>query len=487
MSIWHTENITCEQCGRSNDVTLADYVGADRSPLARERILDGTLHTLSCHCGHVQRVETAFAYMHLSKGIFYAVLPLSQTTRTIDNRRMISEALTSTVSECEQAEWQVVFGFDHLREKLQDVYANPQQRSVRDAHPAYVNPGCPDDPDYMKITAKYRGDQETGEPLRKIYDILENVPREHTLSNKYLDKILLDRKGSYSAWYTYRNRSGNDGDGTIGLGDKSLKDEDNHLERNLWHEIGHSVQKKIDKTSRPSRKATRWLIEDVGWREFRLSRNNIKAWADQMNDWQNLDDDAQRLVTQAILLYLQSPSERLQQRQPGPEEIDAVIGEWLSMRSPADVRYVYENQDMLKRLINYCWDEEPEDRAEYESYFKCGPLRACRGSKSEWWKQPDKWYSTGKQDEDRRFFVNHFYKTLISVKQKVVRFVENELHDRRFSDRRYALMSRDEFFAELFVAHYLSDTGLGDYEAWFTQNVGKKPEAPRTLPPGEKV
>lgn len=121
MAVFLPHTVQCV-CGNSINVSLADSINGKRSPEVRDKILRGELHRASCgQCGREMTVEKAFYYTDLRFNALFKVCPRGERHTWKDAGREVDEAaklLPETVSAHRGRALRVIFGIDHLREKL---------------------------------------------------------------------------------------------------------------------------------------------------------------------------------------------------------------------------------------------------------------------------------------------------------------------------------------------------------------------------------
>lgn len=121
MAVYHPVTVKC-RCGNTLSVQLADSLNIKRSPEAREKILRGELHRVSCpSCNHQMTVEKPFYYSDLTRNAFFKVLPRGERhlwKRASKELEAAASFFPEDLSQSNGRTLRVVFGMDELREKL---------------------------------------------------------------------------------------------------------------------------------------------------------------------------------------------------------------------------------------------------------------------------------------------------------------------------------------------------------------------------------
>src|SRR5262245_32188809 len=79
MSIFETVSLQCPSCGKPVDFNAVASVNADRRPDLRVAIIDGTFQRKPCpQCGTEFRLDPQMTYIHVAKGQWIAVFPVSR-------------------------------------------------------------------------------------------------------------------------------------------------------------------------------------------------------------------------------------------------------------------------------------------------------------------------------------------------------------------------------------------------------------------------
>lgn len=130
MSLMHPYHVTDRQ-GVRHATTLADCLNIQRTPSARQRILDRTFHRLAGSGGEVQ-VEKAFFYLDLARGQAILVQPPRERFRHVDASAALARMLAVLPPAMrEQAQLvRLVYGLEELREKLVAADAGLDDRAV---------------------------------------------------------------------------------------------------------------------------------------------------------------------------------------------------------------------------------------------------------------------------------------------------------------------------------------------------------------------
>lgn len=272
--------------------------------------------------------------------------------------------------------------------------------------------GVPLDDEWSSNTA--RGD------IPVLWRVMSQLPASNVAGNVSLKRIDLsgsDAGGEYDP---------NNGFITIFRGTASARSRVNveSFEDTLRHEVGHAVH------WRKKRIIDEWLKAQFGWETFEGSIAGVLAWAERMGAaaWPAGTSDAVKRGVAAVLATSLPPD---------GWEANPIHD---ASASPA-VRAVLASK-------------------------ACGLAKAWRQTGSDWYNQCDEWFVAN----GRRFFVNFWYGTFMSVKAGTIALV------RRMPDL-YAAMSPEEFFAELYALWYDKDDPDREVvpqaaRKWFAKNVG---------------
>lgn len=130
MSLMHPYTVTDRE-GRRHAATLADCLNVQRTPAARQQVLDRQLHRVAVEGGALQ-VEKAFVYLDRARGQAFLVQPPRERYRHADAsaalQRMLGELPDGMGAPLRQR--RVVFGLEELREKLVAADAGLDDRAV---------------------------------------------------------------------------------------------------------------------------------------------------------------------------------------------------------------------------------------------------------------------------------------------------------------------------------------------------------------------
>jgi hypothetical protein len=103
-------------------IQLADSINVKRSPEARERILNGTMHRASCpKCKRAMTVEKPFYYTDFTRNALFKVFPRGERhtwKKASKDLDVASSFIPSGIVSSEGRTLRVIFGMDELREKL---------------------------------------------------------------------------------------------------------------------------------------------------------------------------------------------------------------------------------------------------------------------------------------------------------------------------------------------------------------------------------
>jgi hypothetical protein len=180
--------------------------------------------------------------------------------------------------------------------------------------------------------------------------------------------------------------------GEIELGsDANLED----FEDTIRHEVGHGVYYRYRKLLQ------KWLETEFGWQSYPLNESGLDQWVKQMGGWGGITAKERRDVMRC-----------LEQGFDGADD-------WSRGEIPA-----------LKP--GHAWLKK-----------ECGPRLVFESTPSEWYQHFPKWY----RKNGKAFFLNYYYDTLCVVNESTLKLIK------KMPDR-YAAMSHEEFFAELYALYY---------------------------------
>jgi hypothetical protein len=130
MSLMHPYAVT-DRDGVRHATTLADCLNIQRTPAARDRILDRTFHRFSTADGDFQ-VEKAMFYLDLARGQAFLVQPPRERYRHADASAALARMLTvlPAAMRAQAQHVRLVFGLEELREKLVAADAGLDDRAV---------------------------------------------------------------------------------------------------------------------------------------------------------------------------------------------------------------------------------------------------------------------------------------------------------------------------------------------------------------------
>lgn len=264
--------------------------------------------------------------------------------------------------------------------------------------------------------------------ITEMWRLLQQLPDIAVEGNTWIKSIQYDVGGGRGGYYTYWTTS----EIFIGSG---LQSGEAGFRQVFLHEVGHSVQKKLD-TEKASF-VTKWLATAFGWQVFDPNRpQEIDAWVDLAGG------------------YPMGTSEKTK----------------IEIRSYLQQSLGAGNTFKAAKII-----DGPQGHVWNSSKF--GARRALENSGSDWWENCKKWHLVN----GRRLFVNYHYRWLMAVDDATASLA-GKMPDL------YALMSPLEFFAELFAWNYDSgalrrDNIPPEVAAWFNTNVGLLEAASPFSPP----
>ncbi|MFY9511137.1 MAG: CpXC domain-containing protein [Rubrivivax sp.] len=130
MSLMHPYAVTDRQ-GQRRTAMLADCLNVQRTPVARQRILDRSLHRVQSG-GAALQVEKAFFYLDLARGQAFLVQPPRERFRHAQASAQL-ERMLAVLPEAmrkQAALARVVYGLEELREKIVAAEAGLDDRAV---------------------------------------------------------------------------------------------------------------------------------------------------------------------------------------------------------------------------------------------------------------------------------------------------------------------------------------------------------------------
>lgn len=168
------------------------------------------------------------------------------------------------------------------------------------------------------------------------------------------------------------------------------------------HEVGHAVH------AGHTEAVDDWLAREFGWRLFAADDEGVEAWAAQMGSFRQLE----RRQRCDVVRHIQSCLGRGASWTPGPRPGVAADDVW------------------------------------YGRNF--GPRLVYEGSPARWFLQSQLWY----REEGRAFALNYWYGQPMVVHASTIELVVTAMPSL------YALMSPQEFFAEIYALYYDLDDPL---------------------------
>ncbi len=128
MSIFHTAELSCPNCGTENEVSWAASVNADRRADLRASILDGSFQSHDCtHCGTRLRLPAHLTYLDLGRRNWIVLedaeligdwKTLEAETRALFDTSFGAGAPAAARSLADGLQPRLVYGWPALREKL---------------------------------------------------------------------------------------------------------------------------------------------------------------------------------------------------------------------------------------------------------------------------------------------------------------------------------------------------------------------------------
>ena len=130
MSLLHPYLVT-DRDGRRHATALADCINVQRTPIARQRILERTFHRIDAG-GVGMQIEKGFFYLDLARGQAMLVQPPRERFKYGEASAML-ERMLSVLPDAMRSQAQqlrVVFGIEELREKIVAAEAGLDDRAV---------------------------------------------------------------------------------------------------------------------------------------------------------------------------------------------------------------------------------------------------------------------------------------------------------------------------------------------------------------------
>jgi hypothetical protein len=127
MSWFETESFTCTDCRRPFDAPTAETINVGRMPHAREQILSGTFHRVTCpQCGVRIEIDRTFLYTDPGRRHFAQVFPKNHVREWPEWEQMADEVFHQGFYTGPAGvqplgagfKVRAVFGLDELAEKL---------------------------------------------------------------------------------------------------------------------------------------------------------------------------------------------------------------------------------------------------------------------------------------------------------------------------------------------------------------------------------
>jgi uncharacterized protein YbaR (Trm112 family) len=128
MSLFMTVDAVCPVCQTPAKFEIVHSVNGDRRPDLRQQILDHTFQRVVCpSCGEDYRIEPEFTFVHLAKGEYLAVWPMSELVHWADVERRSAAAFDKSYGPGgsptaaaigRELSPRVAFGWEAAHEKL---------------------------------------------------------------------------------------------------------------------------------------------------------------------------------------------------------------------------------------------------------------------------------------------------------------------------------------------------------------------------------
>jgi hypothetical protein len=131
MSLMHPYAVT-DRDGKRHTATLADCLNVQRTPGARQAILERCFHQVATAGGGVLQVEKAFVYLDLARGQAFLVQPPCERYRHADASALLERmlAILPPAMRAQARQVRVAYGLEELREKIVAAEAGLDDRAV---------------------------------------------------------------------------------------------------------------------------------------------------------------------------------------------------------------------------------------------------------------------------------------------------------------------------------------------------------------------
>ena len=246
--------------------------------------------------------------------------------------------------------------------------------------------------------------------IRVLWTLLKNLPDIAVEGSTWIETIKLD---SIDYGGTYWEKE-------IVIS-SSLTSGSADFRSTILHEVGHSVQDKLDHQGDV---VTKWLEKQFGWRRYALTTTGIDQWVAAMGGYPVGTPEGTKAQVRSYI-----------QQSTGDETMDRPV--------------------ILNGPSGHLWNDPA-----------FGPRAAFNKTRSSWWETNQGWHAAN----GHRFFVNHYYNELMSLNEAAIALLPSMPSD-------YAAMSPFEFFAEMF-AWFFDDKALKrsaipqPVAQWFQSTIG---------------
>jgi hypothetical protein len=131
MSLMHPYAVT-DRDGVRHTATLADCLNVQRTPGARQAILERRFHQVATPGGGVLQVEKAFVYLDLARGQAFLVQPPCERYRHADASALLERmlAILPAAMRAQAQQVRVAYGLEELREKIVAAEAGFDDRAI---------------------------------------------------------------------------------------------------------------------------------------------------------------------------------------------------------------------------------------------------------------------------------------------------------------------------------------------------------------------
>jgi hypothetical protein len=144
VSNWVTEEVACKRCQAPITTRRANTINMQRHPAARDEILAGTFHRVTCGaCTHVAQFDTRLLLSDFPRGQFVDVRPAAEAA-SADHARETVAVFADGVAQAralglvDEPRVRLVYGLAGLADKLRAWDAGLDDRAIELAKLALV-------------------------------------------------------------------------------------------------------------------------------------------------------------------------------------------------------------------------------------------------------------------------------------------------------------------------------------------------------------